>query len=121
MPADWAEQLLSLYKFRSTAVHEGRAVIDSETGPRPLAAGDLQHFIFSTEVLYRWSSAQRLKFCLSAPAASVDRSSQIIAILGDPLDRRGFVIGTSESSSNIEGQNESPSPDSSMEFPNAFE
>jgi len=33
---------------------------------------------------------------------SVDRSNQIIAILGDPLDRRGLVIGTSESSSTIE-------------------
>lgn len=104
MPADWAEQLLSLYKFRSTAAHEGRAVItDCETGPRPLAAGDLQSFIFSTEVLYRWASAQRLKFRLPAPAASVDRSNQIIAILGDPLDRRGLVIGTSESSNAIEG------------------
>lgn len=121
MPADWAEQLLSLYKFRSTAAHEGRAVIDSETGPRLLAAGDLQHFIFSTEVLYRWSSAQRLKFRLSAPAASVDRSSQIIAILGDPLDRRGFVIGTSESSSNIEGESESPSPDASLQSPHPSE
>jgi hypothetical protein len=29
MPVDWAEQILSLYKSRSTAVHEGRAVIDS--------------------------------------------------------------------------------------------
>ncbi len=103
MPADWAVQILSLYKFRSTAAHEGRAVImDSATGPRPLAAGDLQSFIFSTEVFYRWSRTQRLKFRLPAPAMSVDRSNQIIAILGDPLDRRGLVIGTSESSSTIE-------------------
>src|SRR5438309_11523981 len=104
MPADWADHIVSLYKFRSKAAHEGRAVItDSSTGPRPLAAGELQSFIFSTEALYRWSNAQRLKFRLPAPAASVDRSNQIIAILGDPLDRRGFVIGTSESSSSIEG------------------
>jgi hypothetical protein len=121
MPADWADQILSLYKFRSTAVHEGRAVIESETGPRPLAAGDLQSFIFSTEVLYRWSSAQRLKFRLPAPAASLDRSGQIIAILGDPLDRRGFVIGTSESSSNIEKESDSPSPDSNLDSPHTSE
>lgn len=121
MPADWADHILSLYKFRSTAAHEGRAVIDSESGPRPLAAGDLQSFIFSTETLFRWSSAQRLKFRLHAPAASLDRSNQIIAILGDPLDRRGFVIGTSESSSNIEDQSDSPSRDSSLDSPHTSE
>jgi hypothetical protein len=97
MPVDWVDQIVSLYKFRNKAAHEGRAFISDSSGVRPLATGELQSFIFSAEVLFRWSSDQRLKLGFSTPALSVDRSNQIIAILGEPLGRGGLVLDTSES------------------------
>lgn len=108
MPPDWVEKLLLLYRFRNKAAHEGRAVVSDGTGSiRPLAPGELQSFIFSMEVFYRWSKEQRMKLGLIVPGMSIDRSQQIIAILGDPQARSGLVMGTSESS-NIVDNNPTP-------------
>lgn len=98
MPVDWADRIVSLYKFRNKAAHEGRCVIsDDIAGVRPLAEGELQSFIFSVETLYQWSREQRLKFGLHTPVLSASRPPQIVAILGEALNGGGFVLDTSES------------------------
>jgi len=97
---DWVDHILTLYKLRNKAAHEGRAMIPDNTGVlRPLTTGELQSFIFSIEVFYRWSSDQRSSAGLPNPSGALDRSNQVSAIVGDPLTGGGFVADTSEASS----------------------
>lgn len=95
---DWVDKLLTLYKFRNKAAHEGRAQVkELSTGAlRDLQAGELGAFIFSVEALFQWIREQReLKFGpVNLPLSPL---GQIIAIVGDVKGDGGFGLSTGES------------------------
>jgi hypothetical protein len=95
---NWTDQLLTLYRFRNKAAHEGRAQIkDLATGAfRDLQAGELGSFVFAVEALFEWiGNQQKVKF---APTNLPLRpNDQIIAIVGDVTGEGGFELQTGES------------------------
>jgi len=97
--SDWFDKIVLLYKFRNKAAHEGRPVLydDSVGRIRSLAEGELQSFVFSAETFFQWSSEQRSRFVLPNPAPSVNRSKQLVAVIGEPTKGQGLALETSES------------------------
>lgn len=96
-PQNWVELLLTLYKFRNKAVHEGRPILKTSKGTsRELKSGELQLFIFSVETFFEWIRKQR-ESKLGTPDIPVSVDGQVISIIGGISEGGGFVLDTGES------------------------
>jgi hypothetical protein len=96
-PKEWVELLLTLYKFRNKAAHEGRPILKTSKGSlRQLKSGELQSFIFSVEAFFQWIREQR-ESKLGVPDIPVSVEGQVIATIGGINESSGFVVDTGES------------------------